>query len=40
VKHAYGIGLRGGTDDKTYVRFDVAHGDGGTRVFLKFTPAF
>src|SRR6185503_19872456 len=40
VKHAYGIGLRGGTDDKTYVRLDVARGDDGTRVFLKFTPAF
>jgi hemolysin activation/secretion protein len=40
VKNAYGIGLRGGSDDKTYVRFDVAHGDGGTRVFLKFTPSF
>ena len=40
VKNAYGIGLRGGSDDKTFVRFDVAHGDGGTRVFLKFTPSF
>ena len=40
VKKAYGIGLRGGTDERTYVRFDVAHGDGGTRVFIKFTPSF
>jgi opacity protein-like surface antigen len=40
VMKAYGIGLRGGSDDKTFVRFDVAHGDGGTRVFLKFTPSF
>ncbi len=40
VMTAYGVGVRGGTDDKTYVRFDVAHGDGGLRVFLKFTPSF
>jgi hypothetical protein len=40
VKHAYGVGIRGGTDDKTYVRMDFAWGDDGTRVFLKFTPAF
>ena len=40
VRHAYGIGLRGGTDDKTYLRLDVARGDDGTRVFLKFTPSF
>jgi hypothetical protein len=40
LKKAYGIGLRGGTDEKTYFRLDVAHGDGGTRVFLKFTPSF
>jgi len=37
---AYGIGLRGGTDEKTYVRFDIATGDGGTRIFFKFTPSF
>ena len=40
VKKAYGIGLRAGTDAKTYFRVDVAHGDGGTRVFLKLTPSF
>jgi hypothetical protein len=40
LKKAYGVGLRGGTDEKTYFRFDVAYGDGGTRVFLKFTPSF
>lgn len=40
VARAYGIGLRGGSDDKTYFRLDVARGDRGTRVFLKFTPAF
>lgn len=40
VRHAYGIGLRGGTDDKTYLRLDMARGDDGTRVFLKFTPSF
>jgi hypothetical protein len=40
VKRAYGVGLRGGSDDRLYLRFDVAYGDDGTRVFLKFTPAF
>jgi hypothetical protein len=40
VKRAYGVGVRGGTDEKTYVRMDFAWGDDGTRVFLKFTPAF
>jgi hypothetical protein len=40
LKKAYGVGLRAGTDEKTYFRFDVAYGDGGTRVFLKFTPSF
>lgn len=40
LKKAYGLGLRGGTDERTYFRFDVAHGDGGTRVFFKFTPSF
>jgi hypothetical protein len=40
LKRAYGIGLRGGTDQRTYFRLDIAHGDGGTRVFLKFSPAF
>jgi len=40
LKKAYGVGLRGGTDERTYVRFDVARGDDGTRVFLKFTPSF
>jgi len=40
LQKAFGVGLRGGTDEKTYFRLDVAHGDGGTRVFLKFTPSF
>jgi opacity protein-like surface antigen len=40
LKKAYGVGLRGGTDAKTYFRLDVAYGDGGTRVFLKLTPSF
>jgi outer membrane protein assembly factor BamA len=40
VKRAYGFGLRAGSDDHLYLRFDVAYGDDGTRVFLKFTPAF
>jgi hypothetical protein len=40
LKKAYGVGLRAGTDERTYFRFDVAHGDGGTRVFLKFAPSF
>ena len=40
MNHAYGVGLRGGTDEKTYVRLDMAWGDRGTRVFFKFTPSF
>jgi len=40
LKKAYGIGLRAGTDQRTFFRADVARGDGGTRVFLKFTPSF
>jgi hypothetical protein len=40
VRHAYGVGIRGGTDERTYVRMDFAWGDDGTRIFLKFTPAF
>ena len=40
VRRAYGFGVRGGTDEKTYVRMDIAYGADGTRVFLKFTPAF
>jgi Omp85 superfamily domain len=40
LKKAFGAGLRAGTDKRTYLRFDVAHGDGGTRVFVKFTPSF
>ena len=40
VKHAYGFGIRGGSDDKTYVRLDIARGGHGTRVFLKLAPAF
>jgi opacity protein-like surface antigen len=40
VKHAYGFGVRGGSDDRTYVRLDIAGGGDGTRVFLKLTSAF
>jgi len=40
MRHAYGFGVRGGPDEMTYVRLDIARGDEGTRVFLKFTPAF
>ena len=40
LKKAYGIGLRAGTDQRTFFRVDVGRGDGGTRVFLKFTPSF
>jgi outer membrane protein assembly factor BamA len=40
LKKAYGVGLRGGTDEKTYFRLDLSRGDGGTRVFFKFTPSF
>jgi len=40
VKRAYGFGVRGGSDDKTYVRMDIAYGDDGTRVFLKLAPSF
>ena len=40
LKKAYGIGLRAGTDQRTFFRFDVAYGAGGTRVFLKLTPSF
>jgi hypothetical protein len=40
VKRACGLGLRAGSDDHLYLRFDVAYGDDGTRVCLKFTPAF
>ena len=40
LKKGYGIGVRAGTDQRTYFRFDVAYGDDGTRVFLKFTPSF
>ena len=40
LKHAYGVGVRGGTDDRTYVRLDIARGDDGTRVFFKFSPSF
>lgn len=40
VKHAYGFGIRGGSDNRTYVRLDIARGGDGTRVFLKLTSAF
>lgn len=39
LKKAYGFGFRAGNDDRVFLRFDVAFGDG-TRVFLKFAPAF
>ena len=40
LQKAYGVGVRAGTDQTTFFRVDLAHGDGGTRVFLKFTPSF
>ena len=40
VKPAYGAGLRLGSDKRVFGRLDVAHGDEGTRVFLKFSSAF
>jgi outer membrane protein assembly factor BamA len=40
VKHAYGFGIRGGSDNRTYVRLDIAGGGDGTRVFLKLTSAY
>ena len=40
VKAAYGFGLRAGNDQHVFLRFDVAYGGDGTRVFLKFSPVF
>jgi outer membrane protein assembly factor BamA len=40
MKRAYGIGVRGGTAARTFARLDVAWGDGGRRIFLKFAPSF
>jgi hypothetical protein len=40
LKTAYGLGLRIGSDKRTFLRLDTAYGDEGTRVFLKFSPAF
>jgi hypothetical protein len=40
LRPAYGVGVRAGNDKHVFLRFDVAYGDGGTRVFLKFSPAF
>lgn len=40
TKKAYGFGARGGTDKQSFVRMDVAFGNEGTRVFLKFSGAF
>lgn len=40
LQKGYGVGVRAGTDQRTFFRIDLAHGDGGTRVFLKFTPSF
>ena len=41
LKTSYGIGLRGGTEDRVFVRLDIGTGGGeGTRVFFKFGPSF
>jgi outer membrane protein assembly factor BamA len=41
LKTSYGIGLRGGTEEKTFIRIDIGTGgDEGTRVFFKFGPSF
>ncbi len=41
LKTSYGIGLRAGTDERTFVRIDIASGGNeGTRVFFKFGPSF
>jgi hypothetical protein len=41
LKTSYGIGIRGGTDDRIFVRLDIGTGgDEGTRVFFKFGPSF
>jgi hypothetical protein len=40
ARRALGVGLRAGSDDKMYLRFDAAWGDDGPRLFLKFSPAF
>jgi hemolysin activation/secretion protein len=41
LKTSYGIGIRGGTDDRIFVRIDIGTGgDEGTRLFFKFGPSF
>jgi outer membrane protein assembly factor BamA len=41
LKTSYGIGLRAGTDERTFVRIDFGTGGNeGTRVFFKFGPSF
>ena len=41
LKTSYGIGLRAGTDERTFVRIDIGTGGNeGTRVFFKFGPSF
>ncbi len=40
LKTAYGFGVRAGNDKRVFLRFDVAYGGDGTRVFLKFSPSF
>jgi outer membrane protein assembly factor BamA len=41
LKTSYGIGFRGGTEEKTFIRLDIGTGgDEGTRIFFKFGPSF
>ena len=41
LKTSYGIGFRGGTEERTFVRIDIGTGGGeGMRVFFKFGPSF
>jgi outer membrane protein assembly factor BamA len=41
LKTSYGIGVRAGTEERTFVRIDVGTGGGeGVRVFFKFGPSF
>jgi outer membrane protein assembly factor BamA len=41
MKTSYGIGIRGGTEDRIFIRMDIGTGGGeGTRFFFKFGPSF
>ena len=41
LKKGYGVGVRAGTANRTFVRLDIGTGGGeGTKVFLKFMPGY